>query len=206
MESLRFMRLGPKLNPRRLPVRAARTRKPGEERAGITLLELIMALTIIALAVGVAVPAFLGLGRRDDLTMASQRVETLFRLARDSAITSGLPVTVVIDSVSELVWIDTPRRIQLGSQAEPQAPVSLFAQEMEGVDLALLGGAAALEGLVPGEPIGLPDGVRMELPRARARFTFEPSGAALADTLLLTGSFGTRAVTIDAWTGDVRIR
>ena len=164
-----------------------------------------MALTIIALAVGIAVPAFLGLGQRDELTMATQRIQTLFRLARDSAISSGLPVTVVVDSISELVWIDTPRRIQLGSQAEIQAPVSLFAEEVESVDLALLGGAAALEDLVPGEPIGLPQGVRMELPRARARFTFEPSGAALADTLLLTGSFGTRAVTIDAWTGDVRI-
>ena len=174
-------------------------------RAGITLLELVMALTIISLAVAVAVPAFLGLGQTDDMTLATQRVQTLFRLARDSAISSGLPVTVVIDSVSELVWIDTPRRIQLGSQAEPDAPVSLFDDVTEGTDLALLGGQGVLEALVPGEPIGLPEGIRMELPRARSLFTFEPTGAALADTLLLTGPFGVRAVTIDAWTGDVRI-
>jgi hypothetical protein len=173
--------------------------------AGITLLELVMALTIIALAVAVAVPAFLGLGRQDDLTMATRRVETLFRLARDSAISSGLPVTVVIDSVSELVWIDTPRQIQLGSRVAPAAPSSLFEEERDPVQLALLGGEGILEGLVPGEPIGLPDGVRMELPRARSRFTFEPTGAALADTLLLTGPFGVRAVSIDPWTGDVRI-
>lgn len=173
--------------------------------AGITLLELVMALTIISLAVAVAVPAFLSLGRQDDLTRATRRVETLFRLARDSAISSGLPVTVVIDSVSELVWIDTPKRIQLGSQEAPEAPVSLFADGPEAQELALLGGEEALQELVPGEPIGLPAGIRMELPRARARFTFEPTGAALADTLLLTGPFGVRAVTIDAWTGDVRI-
>jgi len=185
-----------------------RSTKGGERptRAGITLLELVMALTIISLAVAVAVPAFLSLGQQDDLTRASRRVHTLFRLARDSAISSGLPVTVVIDSVSELVWIDTPKRIQLGSQAGPEAPISLFDDVTEGADLALLGGAEILEALVPGEPLGLPDGVRMELPRARARFTFEPTGAALADTLLLTGVFGIRAVTIDAWTGDVRIR
>lgn len=173
--------------------------------AGITLLELVMALTIISLAVAVAVPAFLSLGERDELTMATQRVHTLFRLARDSAISSGLPVTVVIDSVSGLVWIDTPRRIQLGSQQGPEAPVSLFDDASRNGNLALLGGEDVLEALVPGEPLGLPEGVRMELPRARARFTFEPSGAALADTLLLTGLFGVRAVTIDAWTGDVRI-
>jgi type II secretory pathway pseudopilin PulG len=174
-------------------------------RAGITLLELVMALTIIALAVGVAVPAFLSLAQRDDLTRATQRIQTLFRLARDSAISSGLPVTIVIDSVSELVWIDTPKRIQLGSQDLPEAPVSLFDDPVDAMNLALLGGEEALEALVPGEPIGLPETVRMELPRARARFTFEPTGAALADTLLLSGPFGVRAVTIDAWTGDVRV-
>jgi type II secretory pathway pseudopilin PulG len=177
----------------------------GKGKAGITLLELVMALTIIALAVGVAVPAFLGLAQRDDLTQATQRIQTLFRLARDSAISSGLPVTVVIDSVSELVWIDTPKRIQLGSQEEFESPASLFDDPVDAADLALLGGEEALEALVPGEPVGLPDGIRMELPRARARFTFEPTGAALADTLLISGPFGVRAVTIDAWTGDVRV-
>ncbi len=180
-------------------------RRWGPGKAGITLLELVMALTIIALAVGIAVPAFLGLAQRDDLTRATQRVRTLFRLARDSAISSGLPVTVVIDSVSELVWIDTPKRIRLGSLDEPEAPSSLFDEDTDPATLALLGGEEVLEALVPGEPIGLPEGIRMELPRARARFTFEPTGAALADTLLLSGPFGTRALTIDAWTGDVRV-
>jgi len=186
----------------RAPVRSFRP----DSRAGITLLELVTALLIISIAVGVAVPAFLGLGRTDDLTAATRRVETLFRLARDSAITSGLPVTVVIDSVTELVWLDTPRRIQIGSQVVSEATPSLFDRTDPATNLALLGGQAALEALEPGQPLDLPAGVRMELPRARSRFTFEPTGAALADTLLLTGAFGVRAVTIDAWTGDVRVR
>jgi prepilin-type N-terminal cleavage/methylation domain-containing protein len=184
-------------------------------RQGITLLELVVALLIISLAVAVAVPAYLSLGRQDDLAGATRRVETLFRLARDSAIRSGLPVTVVIDSVGELVWMDTPLRIQLGSQAAPEEAPSLFDRREGtfgnmGVDpaatLALLGGERAMEEVKPGEPLGLPPGVRMELPRARARFTFQPSGGALADTLLLTGAFGGRVVSIDPWTGDVRIR
>jgi len=174
-------------------------------RSGITLLELVAVLLIISIAVGIAVPAYLSLGNKDDLTRATQRVRTLFRLARDSAISSGLPVTVVIDSVTELVWIDTPRRIQLGSQDLPAEEFSLFEEVDSIANLALLGGEEALEALKPGQALGLPDGVRMELPRARARFTFEPTGAALADTLLLTGAFGVRAVVIDAWTGDVRV-
>jgi prepilin-type N-terminal cleavage/methylation domain-containing protein len=182
-----------------------RPRNPTRNCRGITLLELVAALTIIAIAVGVAVPAFLSLGREDELTRATRRVNALFRLARDSAIRSGLPVTVVIDSVSGLVWIDAPPRIQLGSGGMEEGGGSLFDDLPENVNLALLGGEEILEDLVPGEPVGLPDGVRMELPRARARFTFEPTGAALADTMLLTGNFGIRAVTIDPWTGDVRI-
>jgi type II secretory pathway pseudopilin PulG len=174
-------------------------------REGITLLELVTALLIISLAVAVAVPAYLRLGNQDDLTRATQRVETLFRLARDSAIRSGLPVTVVVDSVSELVWLDTPRRIQLGTQDLEEEEPSFFDEVDSVANLALLGGEEALEALEPGQPLGLPDGVRMELPRARARFTFDPTGAALADTLLITGSFGVRAVVIDPWTGDVRV-
>jgi len=174
-------------------------------RRGITLLELVTALTILAVAVGVAVPAFLSLGREDDLTRATRRIHTLFRLARDSAIRSGAPVTVVIDSVSQLVWIDTPPRIDLGAQDTDDGQESLFDTSPEDVNLALVGGAEALEDLVPGEPIGLPQSVRMELPRARTRFTFEPTGAALADTMLLSGPFGVRVVTVDPWTGDVRI-
>ena len=115
-------------------------------------------------------------------------MQTLFRLARDSAISSGLPVTVVIDSVSELVWIDTPKRIQLGSQDLPEAEFSLFEEVDSIANLALLGGRRSWRLSIRARPLGLPDGVRMELPRARARFTFEPTGAALADTLLLTGA------------------
>ena len=204
--------------PRACPFGRSWAFQRGQTRAcqrGITLLELVVALLIISLAVAVAVPAYLDLGRQDDLARATQRVETLFRLARDSAIRSGLPVTVVIDSVAELVWMDTPLRIQLGSRATPEEAGSLFDRRDSefgtmGMDptvtLALLGGERAMEEVKPGEPLGLPTGVRMELPRARARFTFQPSGAALADTLLLTGVFGVRVVTVDPWTGDVRVR
>ncbi len=195
---------------------AAGPREPGRPHgpvpgptAGITLLELVTALLIISLAVAVAVPAYLSLGTENELAQATRRVETLFRLARDSAIASGLPVTVVIDSTTELVWLDTPLRIQLGTEGLPGDRPSVLdrsAATDPSASLALLGGEEVLQALEPGQPLGLPAGVEMELPRARTRFTFQPTGAALADTLVLKGPFGMRAVTVDPWTGDVRIR
>lgn len=180
-------------------------RRPADLR-GITLLELVMALTIIALAVAVAVPAFLTLGEEGTEARTTRRIQTLFRLARDSAIGSGLPVSVVIDSVSQLVWLDVPPRIRLGTADTSVSRRSLFQASETGPNLGWLGGEAALEALKPGEPLELPAGVRLELPRARARFTFQPTGAALADTLLVEGGFGRLIVTLDPWTGDVRVR
>ena len=173
---------------------------------GFTLIEVTVALFIISLAVAIAVPAFRSLGEVDDITQATRRVETLFRFARDSAIRSGLPVTVVIDSVDGLVWIDTREPLGLSS-AEVRDALAYpdYAPEPD-VLSAFVRGQNDDEFLEPGSPIGLPSTIRMELPRARARFTFEPTGAALADTLLLSGPLATRVITVDPWTGDVIVR
>ena len=178
----------------------------GFTQNGFTLIELATALFVLSLAVAVAVPAYRSLGEVDDLTQATRRVETLFRLARDSAIRSGLAVTVVIDSVDGLVWIDTREPLGLGS-AEVREALAYpdYAPEPSMLS-AVVRGQSDDELLEPGSPIGLPGTVRLELPRARSRFTFEPTGAALADTLLLSGPLATRAITVNPWTGDVTVR
>ncbi len=175
-------------------------------RRGFTLVEVVMALFIVSLAVAVAVPAYRSLGEVDDLTQATRRVETLFRLARDSAIRSGLPVTVVIDSIDGLVWIDTVEPLGLSSPEVRDALAYPDYAPEPGMLSALVGDQNDDELLKPGSPIGLPGTVHMELPRARARFTFEPTGAALADTLLLSGPLATRVISVDPWTGDVIVR
>ena len=178
----------------------------GFTQSGFTLIEVVVALFIVSLAVAVAVPAYRSLGEVDDLTQATRRVETLFRLARDSAIRSGLPVTVVIDSVDGLVWIDTREPLGLSSPEVREAlAYPNYAREPSMLS-AVVRGQNQDGFLEPGSPIGLPGTIRMELPRARARFTFEPTGAALADTLLLSGPFATRVVSVDPWTGDVIVR
>ena len=184
----------------------ARTGNGGFGRRGFTLIEVTVSLMIVSLALAIAVPAYRSLGEFDDLTLATRRVETLFRLARDSAIRSGLPVTVVIDSVDGLVWIDTQEPLGLSSREVREALAYPDYAPEPGMLSALVRGRTDDEFLEPGSPLGLPETVRMELPRARARFTFEPTGAALADTLLLSGPFSTRVVRVDPWTGDVTVR
>jgi hypothetical protein len=113
-------------------------------------------------------------------------------------------VTVILDSVHGLAWIDSPPIARIGSESVREALAYPDAAPEPGEVGAMYLGTS--EAVAPGQPVGLPPTVTMQLPRARARFRFEPTGAALADTLLLTGAFGTRVVTVDPWTGDVRVR
>lgn len=140
-----------------------------------------MAFGILALGTALAVPAFLSLVQDDDLTRATRAVESLFRIARDSAIAGGRPVTVVIDSVTGSVWLDVVRRPGEG---------------LEGVD----------EGPLDVASLDLPGAVRFEVPAARTRFTFAPSGQAFGEHVLLASPLGRRVVTLDRWTGDVVVR
>jgi prepilin-type N-terminal cleavage/methylation domain-containing protein len=170
-------------------------------RRGFTLLEIVIVMLILAIMAGVAVPAFKSLFVEDDITTATHRVEALFRLARDSAIRGGQPVTVVIDSVSGFVWLDTPNVIPASDTvsagwSEPLASGSALGG-------ALTPGVGNVKEYVrPGEPLGLPASVELALTRARARFTFGPGGSAFADTLVLRTGLEMRTLTVNRWTGD----
>ncbi|MCI0434943.1 MAG: GspH/FimT family pseudopilin [Gemmatimonadetes bacterium] len=173
-------------------------------RRGFTIIELITVLGIMSLAVFVAVPAFRTMFTEDDVTRATKRVEALFRLARDSAVRSGTPVTVVIDSVSGLVWLDVPTAVLDSDAAVETARIG--APTHRSVTAGSIESSAArmtADHVVPGESLDLPAAIHLELPRARARFEFVPTGATFADTLLLRWSMGERRITLNRWTGDV---
>lgn len=172
------------MSTRRLP-------RTGRARDGFTLLEVTIAFLILALAAAVAVPAWRALFEEDELTAATNRIESLFKLARDSAIRSGLPVTVVIDSVTGHVWLDSPPRVLPADTAPSQRLV--MTQTLR----------AAPD---TGQSIGLPPGVRIALTRARAMFQFTPGGGVFADSLVLETRLGNRLITLDPWTGDVIAR
>jgi len=171
-------------------------------RGGFTLIEIIAVLMILAFASAVAVPAFRKFVEEDDLTEATRRIEALFRMARDSAVRSGVPVTVVIDSVSGKVWFDVAASPAIDSAwAEPAVPTpTRRSVTMGSSSWRTIAGSA--DHVVPGDDLGLPASITLGVHRARARFEFAPSGASFPDTLVLRWMKGERSITVQRWTGD----
>lgn len=152
---------------------------------GFTIVEMVVVLVVLGVITGLAVPAYRRWVVEDDLTVATRQVEALFRLVRDSAIRSGLPVTVTLDSVTGRVWILPP-----GDQNR-EAP----APNLEPAQQKILSQEGSL--------LELPASVSLQLSQQRARFRFRPSGAVFADTVWLLTPFETRLITLNPWSGDV---
>lgn len=176
-------------------------------RGGFTLLEIMAVLLIMAFASALAVPAFRKFVEEDDMTKATRRIEALFRVARDSAVRSGSPVTVVIDSVSSKVWLDVARPVAIDSAyALPGTSSTMRANRSVTMGSGRLRtGLAAADHVVQGEDLELPETVTLGVTRARARFEFAPSGASFPDTLFLRWPMGERMITVHRWTGDILV-
>jgi prepilin-type N-terminal cleavage/methylation domain-containing protein len=155
-------------------------------RAGFTLVEVFVVLIILGAMAAVAAPAFRAPPDDDDLTYATKYIEALLQVARDSAVRSSSPVTLVIDSTTARAWL-----------------VGTFQQGVERDERAVIHASDLVAGLELGTPLDLPPGVRIQLSKQRARFTFGPGGAAFADSIELRSVLGNRLITIDPWTGDV---
>jgi type II secretory pathway pseudopilin PulG len=166
-------------------------------RRGFTLVGVVVVPLILAVVAAAAVPALVRPRDEADIDAAAQRIELLFRLARDSAVRAGVAVTVTFDSVTGGVWLEPAPKVDYddagyatSSHAAFRVPVALrapaFAAERSGV---------------PAESLELPGSVRIELGRARARFVFAPAGAAFGDSLLLRTATAARLITLDPWSG-----
>jgi prepilin-type N-terminal cleavage/methylation domain-containing protein len=159
-------------------------------RAGFTLVEIIVVLLIIAVGVAIAVPALLEPQDDADMAVAVRRLEALFRLARDSAVRGGVPVTVTMDSVSGRVWL-----LSAGSADAAQVTGTLRAPPRPSR-------LPRRDEAVDGAELDLPASVRLELSRARARFVFPPAGAVFGDSLVLRGATSVQRITVHPWTGN----
>jgi prepilin-type N-terminal cleavage/methylation domain-containing protein len=188
-------------------------------RSGFTLIELIVVLLILSVVAGVTVPALFAPPRAvTGMEEAVDRLDNLFRLARDSAVRSASPVTVVMDSISGLVWFEVPGESSEGS-TDADATVGRSATAEAGLRPRtgdILGGGstlgrglgdpgAAIRASTGAQAITLPEGIRIEYFHLRSLFTFTPGGSAMADSLRLRSTLGqTCLITIDPWSGRVR--
>jgi len=195
---------------------AAPSRAPSSAPRGFTLIELTIALLILTVMAAVAAPALLNRRPPPAMEEAQGRLEALFRMARDSAVRSATPVTVVVDSASGLVWFDARTRL-----AAEVAPPTDDRTDMNRLNLRLGSSSAGAAGLgiglsepgavsrapANGESLELPTAVRMQLFQARTQFTFSPNGAALGDSIQLSAATGeVHMITVDPWNGRARIR
>lgn len=174
---------------------------------GFTLIELIITLLILSVITALAIPAFLRDPVRTDMDDAQSRLETLFRMARDSAVRSASEVTVAFDSVSGNAWIE--------STATPSAAptsggggITLRAGGTFAGGSTLGRSALGSEGRAAvGDAIGLRPGITLQLYRARALFVFSPTGTVMGDSIVVRGPNGeARQITLEPWTGNVVAR
>ena len=156
-------------------------------------------MVILGVLAVAAVPALRpDLPEDDDLTAATRTLETVFRLARDSAARGGAPVTVVVDSATARVWfVVPPVPGEAGDDALVEAPERT--PELRGA----AAGGGTRPAFEPGAELDLPRSVRLELTRARATFTLTPRGLALGDSVTLRRGGAAIVLTLDPWTGDV---
>jgi prepilin-type N-terminal cleavage/methylation domain-containing protein len=182
-------------------------------RRGFTLIEMLVSILILTVLAGLAGPAFLSPPKVEPMDEAQGRIEALFQLARDSAVKSATPVTVVLDSASSLVWLDAQTRFSAEVPSELTAAdmamngnISLRGASLgaptPGVGLPVPGATARRP--INGESIDLPDGVKLELFQTRTLITFSPSGAVMGDSIGLSAGGERRVIKLDPWTGYVR--
>ncbi len=192
-------------------------------QGGFTLIELIVVLLVITVLAGAVAPALVTPApAKTDMEEAVNRFDTLFRLARDSAVRSASSVIVVLDSISGLVWFDAPGSPSAVSSSAVATAISGQATTIEAGNrvqtgrtfggLSTLGSGFGAPGAgiaVPADALALalPDGITIEYLLTRSFFTFMPAGSATGDSLRLRSTTGqTCLITIDPWSGHVRVR
>ncbi|MEJ6475634.1 GspH/FimT family pseudopilin [Pseudoalteromonas piscicida] len=69
----------------------------GNKRAGFTLLELLIAMAILAILAAIAAPSFIKQIQQDRITTHANELQAIFRLARSEAVKREQQVSLVVE-------------------------------------------------------------------------------------------------------------
>ena len=159
--------------------RAARTNER-HGRAGHTLTEMLVALAILGVAAGAVVPALVGARSEGGVTRASRALAEVLHHSRARAADLGVVVTLVVDPGSGRAWIAEGDDAPLVEDSTAASLIAVLADARTAGDVVTIA----------------PD-------RARARWTFTPSGLAFGGPVLVHDATRSVIVGVNRWTGEV---
>ncbi|MBI2300890.1 MAG: prepilin-type N-terminal cleavage/methylation domain-containing protein [Armatimonadetes bacterium] len=178
--------------------RAARPRSAG----GLTLVELLVVLALIAMVSAALVPSFAGVLSDTRLRAGARSILAQCRYARDLAVQRATYARVVFDSGSQIhavTWLQPEEGEQAGAPAGGQAARASGERKWLPASNPI------------GRPIGLPEGVEFDRLATKSEsgepaVTFAPDGSAEDWFVALRNDRGTRlAVKVTATTGAVEV-
>ena len=156
--------------------------------AGLTLVELLVALAILSLVAAVVAPSFVRHPTGDALTTAAADVQAMLARARQTALTRGIVVTLILDPATNRYWITAPDSL---TRVTASAPSSMRPST-----------AAALLA----DSLALPPGVEIAAATPRVQYVFSPTGPAFGHPVLLRHEGRSASVALDPWTGSPHAR
>lgn len=98
----------------------------GRSDSGVTLLEMLVALAILAMVLAVSVPSLRPLHATDDTGRQARELLSTIQAARTAAIGSSRSVAIYLDTDRRVYWSDLtgPRQIAGHVAASPSLPVA----------------------------------------------------------------------------------
>jgi type II secretion system protein H len=124
---------------------------------GFTLVEVIVVLAILGIMAAAVVPAYRNLAQSDELTQASDKIASVLRYARKTALQETTDLTLLVDPGSGRYWVyaDSGESVIAGSWQMPEGiaissssprPRFTFRRngEAEGDSLLLRSGASTI--------------------------------------------------------------
>jgi prepilin-type N-terminal cleavage/methylation domain-containing protein len=180
------------------PPEKLRSRQPA--RAGHTLVEVLLVLTILALMAGVAIPRMAAAMQRTRAEVAVNLLEDALHFARARAIATGMRHQLTVnwteddrvEVVVEPLRFDMPEGDPWGA---PEAPQPLVKRIPEGIDLARW----------EIHPLGFERPLAARPGQGEQPLTFYPEGISDSAIVIFEGGDGhRRGVRIDGFTGEIR--